>query len=121
MIVKNEAYRAERALRSAAFASEIVVVDANSTDQTAVICRRHTDKVFERPFDWVTVTSASCVDHLMQVLKEAGKPGLFKKLNFVSIGPVTSKAVRDRGGRVAVEAKVSTIEGLVEALERRAK
>ncbi len=83
--------------------------------------QRRALQVFEQPFHWVTVTSASCVDHLMQVLKEAGKPGLFKKLCFASIGPVTSKAIRKLGGRVAVEAKVSTIEGLIEALTRRAK
>ena len=72
--------------------------------------------VFTRPFDWVTVTSASCVDHLAEVLRRTGRSGLFKRLHFASIGPVTSKAVRDRGGRVAVEAGISTVDGLIEAL-----
>ena len=75
--------------------------------------------VFERPFDFVTVTSASCVEHLDEALRTAGTPGLFRRLRFASIGPVTSAAVRARGGRVAVEARESTIEGLVRAMAGR--
>lgn len=71
------------------------------------------------PFDFVTVTSASCVDHLFAALKASGNARLFRTLRFASIGPVTSEAVRSRGGRVAVEAKSSTIEGLVSALAAR--
>jgi len=56
------------------------------------------------------------VDHLLCALKAAGKAPLFRTLKFASIGPVTSQAVRDRGGRVAVEAATSTIEGLIAAL-----
>lgn len=74
--------------------------------------------LFERPFAFVTVTSASCVDHLADALAAAGKRRLLAQLRFASIGPVTSATVRQRGGRVAVEAKVSTIEGLVAALAR---
>lgn len=73
---------------------------------------------FSAPFDAVTVTSASCVDHLWQALKAAGKPSLFARLPFASIGPVTSAAVRAHGGRVIAEAKTSTVEGLVETLSR---
>ena len=115
--------------------------------------------LFNEPFDFITVTSASCVDHLFDALqalgpstrpaaggtrsvlrlrsgpsperesrdsgfRPQGKPvGLhrqspFARLRFASIGPVTSRAVRSHGGRVALEAKTSTIEGLVEALVR---
>ncbi len=68
------------------------------------------------PFDAVTVTSASCADHVYEALRAIGKPSAFKKLSFVSIGPVTSRAVRSHGGKVLVEARASTIEGLVDAL-----
>jgi uroporphyrinogen III methyltransferase/synthase len=74
--------------------------------------------LFSKPIDWVTVTSASCVDHLFDALRAEGKERLFKRLRFASIGPVTSAAVRAHGGHVAVEANASTIEGLVEALLR---
>jgi uroporphyrinogen III methyltransferase/synthase len=76
------------------------------------------DQVFEQPFDFVTVTSASCVDHLFEGLREAGKVALFSRQRFASIGPVTSQAIRAHRGRVAVQATVSTIEGLVEAIVR---
>jgi uroporphyrinogen III methyltransferase/synthase len=72
------------------------------------------------PFDFVTATSASCVDHLAQALAAARRQRRFSSLPFASIGPVTSAAIRERGGRVAVEAAESTIEGLVHAMIRRA-
>ena len=77
------------------------------------------NQVFHAPFDAVTVTSASCVEHLFLALRAANKTSLFKRLRFASIGPVTSSAVRAHGGRVMAEARVSTIEGLVDALVRR--
>ena len=73
---------------------------------------------FRQPFDFVTVTSASCVEHLHQALQRAGQSARFAQQRFASIGPVTSSAVRTLGGRVAVEAKTSTAEGLIEALIR---
>ena len=75
--------------------------------------------IFQRPFDAVTVTSASCVEHLHHALQASGHGKLFSTLRFASIGPVTSRAVRAHGGRVMVKAATSTIEGLVEALQRR--
>ena len=77
-------------------------------------------QLFREPFDLVTVTSASCVEHLAHALKGAGQGAVFRWLRFASIGPVTSSAIRSQGGRVAVEATTSTIEGLVEAVRRRA-
>ncbi len=76
-------------------------------------------EMFQEPFDYVTVTSASCVDHLAEALRATGNSRLFARLKFASIGPITSKAVREHGGRVAVEARVSTIEGLIDALSSR--
>jgi glycosyltransferase involved in cell wall biosynthesis len=49
IITHNEERRLEDALKSlAGIASEIVVVDGLSTDETAKIARRYTDRVFER-------------------------------------------------------------------------
>lgn len=51
VITFNEARRLEGALKSlAGIASEIVVVDCRSEDETVKIARRYTDRVFER--DW---------------------------------------------------------------------
>ncbi len=73
----------------------------------------------DQQIDLVTVTSASCVAHLAQALAAAGKRSRFRTWRFASIGPVTSRAVRAHGGTVAVEARVSTVEGLVDAIQRR--
>jgi uroporphyrinogen III methyltransferase/synthase len=75
--------------------------------------------LFQRPVDLVTVTSASCVEHLHQAFQAAGRGREFRRLRFASIGPVTSAAVRAVGGQVMVEATVSTIEGLVAAIVQR--
>jgi len=50
IITKNEAADIEAALASVAWADEIVVVDSHSTDDTAAVARRHTDRVVVR--DW---------------------------------------------------------------------
>jgi len=69
-----------------------------------------------QPIDLVTVTSSSCVDHFAEALEAAGVADTIRHLRFASIGPVTSATVRERGGRIVIEAKTSTIEGLVEAI-----
>ncbi|MBI3491313.1 MAG: glycosyltransferase family 2 protein [Acidobacteria bacterium] len=50
VITKNEATDIGDALKSVAWADEIVVVDSRSTDDTVAIARRHTDRVVVR--DW---------------------------------------------------------------------
>jgi glycosyltransferase involved in cell wall biosynthesis len=50
IITRNEAADIEAALQSVAWADEIIVVDSLSTDDTAAIARRYTDRVVVR--DW---------------------------------------------------------------------
>ncbi len=50
VITKNEAADIAAALASAAWADEIVFVDAESTDDTVAIARRFTDRVLVRPW-----------------------------------------------------------------------
>lgn len=50
IITKNEALKIRDCLRSAAWADEIIVFDAGSTDDTVAICKEYTDKVFVT--DW---------------------------------------------------------------------
>ncbi len=50
LITYNEEANIEEALQSVHWADEIVVVDSGSTDKTIDICRRYTDRVFERPW-----------------------------------------------------------------------
>ncbi|MFQ5911993.1 MAG: glycosyltransferase family 2 protein [Nitrospinota bacterium] len=51
VITRNEQERIQDCLESIAWAEEIVVVDAESTDRTVEIARKFTEKVFVRP--WV--------------------------------------------------------------------
>ena len=50
VITRNESANLDAALASVAWADEIVVVDSESTDDTAAIARRHTDLVETRPW-----------------------------------------------------------------------
>ena len=51
VVTKNEEARIERALASATWADEIIVVDDESTDGTLAIVRRYTDRIFLRKMD----------------------------------------------------------------------
>lgn len=50
MITKNEAHRIEDALKSIQFASEIIVIDSESTDNTVEIAKKYGAKVIVTPF-----------------------------------------------------------------------
>ncbi len=65
--------------------------------------------------DYLTFTSSSTVENLLASVGAGGKKCL-RKVRLASIGPVTSATMRKRGLQVALQAKVSTLEGLVEAL-----
>lgn len=51
LIAYNEADKIEAALKSVTWADEIVVADSNSTDATAEIARRYTERVIQVPFE----------------------------------------------------------------------
>jgi uroporphyrinogen-III synthase len=69
------------------------------------------------PPDAITFTSASTAHNLHALLEDAGLT-LPQGLILASIGPVTSKAMRDLGLEPTVEATESTTTSLVEALQR---
>jgi uroporphyrinogen III methyltransferase/synthase len=62
--------------------------------------------------DWVTVTSSSTARNLVGAVGNEALAGV----RIASIGPVTSRTVRELGLEVAAEAKVYTVEGVVEAV-----
>ena len=64
--------------------------------------------------DAVVFTSGSTVTHLMDVLRDAGL-SLPSVVACVSIGPVTSAALREHGLVVAAEAETATLDALIAA------
>jgi uroporphyrinogen III methyltransferase/synthase len=66
--------------------------------------------------DYVTFTSSSTVRFFLEQAREQLSGGA----RLVSIGPVTSEALRERGLEPHVEAQRHDIDGLVEALLRDA-
>jgi uroporphyrinogen III methyltransferase/synthase len=63
--------------------------------------------------DYVTFTSSSTVRFLIESVRD---PALLASQRLVSIGPVTSQALREHGLEPHVEASQHDIDGLVEAL-----
>ncbi len=51
VITKNEEHNIRECLESAKWADEIIVVDDNSTDRTAELAQRYTDRIFEKKMD----------------------------------------------------------------------
>jgi len=51
IITRNEASNLTRALESVAWADDVVVVDCGSTDETAAIARRYTERFFVRAWE----------------------------------------------------------------------
>jgi len=74
-------------------------------------------KALKERLDYVTFTSSSTVDNFIQLLGKDYRRKI-RGVKFASIGPVTSKTLKKYGLRADVEAKIYTIDGLVEAMER---
>ena len=72
----------------------------------------------EGGLDAATFTSGSSVHHLALLLAELGCV-LPDGVVTVSIGPITSQTMRDKGWRVDAEAREATLAALVEALAAR--
>jgi uroporphyrinogen III methyltransferase / synthase len=66
--------------------------------------------------DVITFTSGSTVENFCKLVDLAGLQKKFPQLKLVSIGPVTSKAIRDRGFAVDAEAAQQDLASLVGAV-----
>jgi uroporphyrinogen-III synthase len=91
----------------------VEVVEAYSNNLTEEDRQRARD-FFAKPVspDWVTFTSSSAVDHLVQAVGAAA----LIPLQIASIGPITSATVRKYGLSVAVEPAEHTVQGLVASM-----
>ncbi|PIQ85074.1 MAG: uroporphyrinogen-III C-methyltransferase [Candidatus Omnitrophica bacterium CG11_big_fil_rev_8_21_14_0_20_45_26] len=70
--------------------------------------------IAQTPIDYITFTSASTARHFFDLFPRRERYKL--KPRCVSIGPVTSKAIAEAGGRIYREAKPYNIPGLIAAL-----
>ena len=63
VITRNESHNLPAALDSVRWADEIVVIDAESTDNTAEIARRYTDRVIVRPWPGYVAQKNFAAEH----------------------------------------------------------
>jgi uroporphyrinogen-III synthase len=70
----------------------------------------------EKGIDAVTFTSSSSATHLAEAACAAGIAWPFAGVQAVSIGPITSRTLRELGWEPAVEANPSDISGLIAAV-----
>ncbi len=96
----------------------VTVVEAYRTRFDASGCRRLKAALRQGTVDAVTFTSGSTVRGLVRCLGRARTRELFSRAQAVSIGPVTSAALRRMGIRPGVEARRPSAEGLRLALRR---
>ena len=83
------------------------IVDGTGAERLVRSIEKH-------PIDLVTFTSASSVRGYVDAVGEE----LSRRSPAASIGPATSEAVRAAGIELKIEAEESTIDGLVDAIER---
>ncbi len=71
------------------------------------------DAVFQAPYpEWVTFASSSAVDNLVSLIGAER----IRRVKIATIGPITSETVRKHGLRVTAEARVQTVEALVQVI-----
>lgn len=87
-------------------------VAAYRTRKPADLGGRLNELVKDEVIDYVTFTSASTAAHFFESIRNGSR--LAAKL--ISIGPATSSAIRAFGRPVEREARVSTLQGLVDAI-----
>lgn len=95
--------------------ARVEVVEAYRTAATA-FPPGELDRLLTPPPDAITFTSSSTATHLAELL---GRPlhAALEGVAVASIGPVTSETLRRLGLSVSVEARDSTLSGIVRALQ----
>jgi len=73
-------------------------------------------EALQQPIDAATFTSSSSVTHLAEAAQKAGVAFPFAGVPAVSIGPITSQALRAAGWEPSVEANPHDVPGLVAAV-----
>lgn len=74
-------------------------------------------RLLEQGADWITFTSSSTVENFHARFDLPGLLRKFPALRLATIGPETTKALTALGLKPAVEARIHTIPGLLQALQ----
>lgn len=96
--------------------AKVEVVEAYQTVAPPRSRRRLRGALRNRRPHWVTFTSSSTARNFALLLGTAGLSTALQGVRLASIGPVTSKTLRELGLRVNVQARKYTIPGLVQAM-----
>lgn len=96
--------------------ARVEVVEAYET-VVPDIPREELDRLLTPPPDAITFTSSSTASNFAKLLGRRKPAEVLRGVAVASIGPVTSETLRQLGLDVTLEAKESTIPGLVQALK----
>jgi len=91
-------------------------VDAYQTVPDTEDRTGHRARLLSEGADMVTFTSSSTLVNFGNLVDVPALRKQFPQMRFVSIGPQTTLAARQKGLPIAIEAKVHTIPGLIEAI-----
>ncbi|MBV8819135.1 MAG: uroporphyrinogen-III synthase, partial [Acidobacteriaceae bacterium] len=97
----------------AARGAMVDVVEAYRTVPPPGLAARALDVLSRKP-DWVTFTSSSTAQNLI----DAAGPEALRGPRIASIGPITTQTLRKHDIQVTVEASTYTIPGLVDAIRQ---
>ncbi|HEY1902553.1 MAG TPA: uroporphyrinogen-III synthase [Terracidiphilus sp.] len=101
------------ALREAGASVDVVNAYRNAMPEAAPGQLR---RALANGIDAATFTSSSSVEHLRDAAHAAGPAWPFAGVAAISIGPITSQTLRERGWEPVVEASPSNIPGLIAAV-----
>jgi uroporphyrinogen-III synthase len=103
------------ALRAAGATVDVVNAYRNAMPASAPTLLR---EALEKGIDAAAFTSSSSVTHLADAARQAGIAFPFAGVAAISIGPITSKTLRDLSWEPAAEASPSDVPGLIQAITR---
>ncbi len=97
--------------------ASVVEIEAYRTRQVLEQKKELKGWLQRRKIDYITFTSSSTVDNFFKAVPARVRRKIRSKL--ISIGPVTSKTIKQYGFKPSREAKVHTIDGLVAAISKQ--
>lgn len=113
---KSEIARDVLPQRLAQHGVEVKAVDVYANEPVMDRADELVSLLEEGAIDVITFTSSSTVRNFFQILSGRDAYRLLKDVKVASIGPLTSATCRELGLEVTIEARQSSIDGLVDAL-----